>query len=95
MELFGMGGGELLLILVIILLIWGPGKLPEIANKLGKLVSSFRKSSLDLTTQIKREIEAEEKESAPREKETAARPEKPREPTAGGGDDKNSEGKDS
>jgi len=68
MDLFGMGMGEILLILAVALIIWGPGKLPEIARTLGKVVSTLRKASFDLTTQVKRELEAEEKASAPQNK---------------------------
>ncbi len=64
MDLFGMGIGEILLVLLVALIIWGPGRLPEIARTLGKWVSTFRKASLDLTTQVKRELEEEEKKSS-------------------------------
>lgn len=45
-----LGVPELLIILVIILLIFGAGKLPEIARGLGKAVGDFRRASegLDL-----------------------------------------------
>lgn len=36
---------ELLLILVIVLLIFGAGKLPEVASSLGKSIKQFRKES--------------------------------------------------
>jgi len=36
---------ELLLILVIVLIIFGPGKLPQIGEALGKTIRNFRKSS--------------------------------------------------
>jgi Tat protein translocase TatB subunit len=62
MNFFDMGIGEILLILVVALIIWGPGKIPEIARTLGKAVRTLRKTSFDLTTQIKKELEAEEKE---------------------------------
>ncbi len=63
MDFFGMGIGEILLILVIVLIIWGPGKLPEIARTLGKTIRALRKASLDLTTQISKELDTEEKAS--------------------------------
>jgi len=61
MNFFDMGIGEILLILVVALIIWGPGKLPEIARMLGKTMNTLRKTSFDLTNQIKKELEAEEK----------------------------------
>ena len=36
---------ELLLILVIVLIIFGPGKLPQIGDALGRTIRNFRKSS--------------------------------------------------
>ena len=52
-----MGPLEILLILVIALIIWGPGKIPEIARTLGRTVNALRKASFDLTTQIKQELD--------------------------------------
>ena len=62
MDFFGMGMGEILLILVAALIIWGPGRLPEIARTLGRTVRTLRKASFDLTTQLSKELEAEEKD---------------------------------
>ena len=42
--MFGMGFGELLVILVIVLIIFGAGKLPEIGEGLGRGVRNFRKA---------------------------------------------------
>lgn len=41
--MFGLGFGELLVILVIVLIIFGAGKLPEIGQGLGRGIRSFRK----------------------------------------------------
>jgi len=41
--MFGMGFGELLVILLIVLVIFGAGKLPEIGEGLGRGIRSFRK----------------------------------------------------
>jgi sec-independent protein translocase protein TatA len=41
--MFGLGIGELLVILVIVLIIFGAGKLPEIGEGLGRGIRSFRK----------------------------------------------------
>jgi sec-independent protein translocase protein TatA len=38
------GFQELMIILVIVLVIFGPGKLPELGNTLGKTVRGFRKA---------------------------------------------------
>ena len=42
--MFGLGVGELLVILVIVLIIFGAGKLPEIGEGLGRGIRSFRKA---------------------------------------------------
>ena len=43
--MFGIGMPELLIILVIILIIFGAGKLPEIGGALGKSIRNFKKAS--------------------------------------------------
>lgn len=62
MSFFDMGPLEILLILVIALIIWGPGKIPEIARTLGRALNAIRKASFDLTSQIKQELEVEKKD---------------------------------
>jgi TatA/E family protein of Tat protein translocase len=44
---------ELVIILVVALLILGPGKLPEVGAALGKSIREFRKASSDLTDATK------------------------------------------
>jgi sec-independent protein translocase protein TatA len=39
-----LGWPEILIILVVILLVFGPGKLPEVGTALGKTIHSFRKA---------------------------------------------------
>ena len=65
MGFFGIGTGELLLILVLALIIWGPGKLPEIARMLGKTVRVLKKATFDLTAEVTKEIDREEKNHSP------------------------------
>jgi len=55
---FDVGGGELLLILLAVLLLFGPKKIPEVAQMVGKGIRQFRKAQEDLTQQI-RDISAE------------------------------------
>ena len=43
--MFGMGMGELLIILVIVLLVFGASKLPQIGDALGRSIKNFKRSS--------------------------------------------------
>lgn len=45
--MFGIGMTELLIIMVIVLVIFGAGKLPEIGSGMGKAIGNFRKSVRD------------------------------------------------
>lgn len=50
--MFGLGTGEIIIILVVALLVLGPAKLPEIARSLGKSIAELRKAMNDVTSQI-------------------------------------------
>ncbi len=45
--MFGLGPTELIIILVIILIIFGAGKLPEIGGGMGKAIRNFKKGVSD------------------------------------------------
>jgi sec-independent protein translocase protein TatA len=47
------GAPELIIILVIALLILGPGKLPEVGASIGKSIREFRKASSDVNDSMK------------------------------------------
>jgi len=42
---FNLGGGELVFVLVIILIVFGAGKLPDVLGQLGKGVKTFREEA--------------------------------------------------
>ena len=50
---FNIGPFELLLVLILALLILGPGKLPEVGNALGKTIREFRKASTDVEEAVR------------------------------------------
>jgi TatA/E family protein of Tat protein translocase len=72
--MFGLGMGELLVILAIALIFLGPKRLPDVASSLGKAIRSFRKATRDLTEQL--EIDDEVKKPL-RELQSALRDEPP------------------
>ena len=53
----GIGIWEIVLIIVVILLVVGPHRLPEIARTLGKAFRTIKKASSDLSSSINKEIE--------------------------------------
>ena len=67
MDFLGIGGWEVLLIFIITLIIWGPGRLVEIGRTLGKMMRALRKVTSDLTAQVSKEIEEQEKEPPPQQ----------------------------
>jgi len=69
MNFGGIGGGELLVILVIALIVFGPGRLVEIASSLGKALREFRKMSQDLTTDLQKELDVTKELKAEVQKE--------------------------
>jgi Tat protein translocase TatB subunit len=50
--MFGIGYQEMIIIGVVALLIFGPGRLPEVASQVGKWVREFRRMSADLTSEF-------------------------------------------
>lgn len=66
--MFGIGVPELILILIVGLLVFGPGKLPEVARSLGKGLREFKKA----TNALSQAINAPEQASVVQPQQTAA-----------------------
>ena len=67
--MFGIGGTELLVILVVALIVLGPKSVPQIARTLGKAMGEFRKVSTEFQRTLNTEIELEEHEKRKQEAE--------------------------
>ena len=70
---FGLGFGELALIFLVILLLFGAKRLPDIAQGLGKGIREFKKSVKDTTDEIKGSMDddaSKSKDSRPSDKDS-------------------------
>ena len=77
--MFGsIGMPELLIILTLALIIFGPRKLPELGRSLGKSLGEFKRASNELRNTLDEEIRIEEERS----QRPAARPAEPAAPKA-------------
>ena len=63
MNILGMGPMELLLIVVLALIVFGPAKLPEIMAQVGKAIGDFRRATSELSDEFNRTIQAELQET--------------------------------
>ena len=62
MDFMGIGLWELLFILLIALLVFGPHRLPEIARALGQGIRKFKMATTELTRELTAEMDHEIKE---------------------------------
>jgi sec-independent protein translocase protein TatB len=82
-----LGMPELILILALALLLFGPKKLPEIGKQVGKALGEFKRTSNDLKRTIEDEMERATKETpksdppSPQAETPAGEPPSPSEPT--------------
>ncbi|MDD5719387.1 MAG: twin-arginine translocase TatA/TatE family subunit [Candidatus Krumholzibacteria bacterium] len=51
------GWQELLIILALVLIVFGPRKLPEIAEAFGKSINKFKSATRDATDEVKKELD--------------------------------------
>jgi TatA/E family protein of Tat protein translocase len=58
--MLGIGFPEMLLIMAIALLVFGPKKLPEIGKSLGKAIREFKRSSDELKERFEEEVRVDE-----------------------------------
>jgi len=74
--MFGLGTPELILILVVALIIFGPRKLPEMGRAIGRALKEFRKGTQELSEELTK-METEEEKEVTTSKVTEEKKEKP------------------
>ncbi|TMD75906.1 MAG: twin-arginine translocase TatA/TatE family subunit [Chloroflexi bacterium] len=57
----------LLLILAVVLIIFGPGRLPELGGAVGKAMREFRKATTELTSEVTSAVQGKPEPPAPTE----------------------------
>ena len=55
--IFNLGGGEIILILALVLILFGAKKLPELAKGLGQGIKEFKKATDNASTEMRGAIE--------------------------------------
>ena len=55
--MFGIGAGEFIVILIVGLIVFGPGKLPEVGRTIGKALREFRKAQAALSATLNEDLE--------------------------------------
>jgi sec-independent protein translocase protein TatA len=73
--MFGLGAPELLLIFLVVLLLFGGAKLPELARGLGKAIRSFKEEAEGIKQEIEKAAEPSPPPPSPAEKKES--PEQP------------------
>lgn len=58
--MMGIGFPEMLVIMAIALLVFGPKKLPEVGKSIGRAIREFRRTSDELKERFEKEIKADE-----------------------------------
>ena len=53
---FDFGTGEIFLIILMVFLVFGPSKIPEIARSLGKTINEVKRASSDIKNELDKEI---------------------------------------
>ena len=73
--MFGIGAGEFIVILIVGLIVFGPGKLPEVGRAIGKALREFRKAQAALSATLNEPLD-EPPKKAIRNEELGIRNEK-------------------
>jgi sec-independent protein translocase protein TatA len=64
---FGVHWAYIILLVVVVLIIFGPGRLPELGGAVGKAMREFRKATTELTSEMTSAVQGKPEESKPSE----------------------------
>ena len=56
LAIFNLGGGEIILILALVLILFGAKKLPELAKGLGQGIKEFKRATNEVTSEVSRSM---------------------------------------
>jgi len=62
-DMFGNHWVWIVVLLVIVLIVFGPGRLPELGSGLGKAMREFRKATTELTNEVKSTVDSSKPEA--------------------------------
>jgi len=62
--MFGIGGGEIVFILLVILMLFGSDKVPEIARNMGKFMAHLKNATNDIKSEIQKGVDGVTQDSA-------------------------------
>jgi sec-independent protein translocase protein TatA len=63
--MFGIHWGYIAILLVVVLIIFGPGRLPELGGAVGKAMREFRKATSELTNEVTSTVQSKPEAPAP------------------------------
>jgi Tat protein translocase TatB subunit len=60
---FTFGSGEIFLIIIVLVIVLGPKRIPEVARNLGKVINEMKSASSDFKNEINKEVQRLERET--------------------------------
>lgn len=67
--MFGLGGGELVLVILLAIILIGPKDIPKVASQVGRIFAQFKGAANDLKTTVERELDLQN-ENPPSDKKS-------------------------
>lgn len=60
---FSFGSGEIFLIIIVLVVVFGPKRIPEVARNLGKIINEMKTASSDFKNEIDKEVQRIDRET--------------------------------